>query len=222
MTATAVTRRARTAAARARPRERLGADYTQEGARSSRPPLPPRRDRGAGGLRRGRHRRRGCRLGSDRGRWQRHAERRAGGVAPERRPERQHRPEAGTDRGHPPRRRGRELWPPARTAALARAGTGRISPPCGRSSTRPICASSTSSAPSAIRAARPSRRSASGFDALPIGADPKHRALLAQFRFRFEQLLHAGSLIEPKSAARLGDFGEDGCAPVRAAAPGGS
>jgi poly-gamma-glutamate synthesis protein (capsule biosynthesis protein) len=60
-----------------------------------------------------------------------------------------------------------------------------------------------------------------GFDALPIGADPKHRALLAQFRFRFEQLLHAGSLIEPKSAARLGDFGEDGCAPLLAAAPDG-
>ena len=60
-----------------------------------------------------------------------------------------------------------------------------------------------------------------GFDPLPIGADPRHRPLLDQFRFRFEQLLHSGSLIDPASAVSLGDFGEDGCAPLRGATTSG-
>lgn len=55
-----------------------------------------------------------------------------------------------------------------------------------------------------------------GFDPVPLAADPKRSAYEPMFRAQFERLLRAGALIEPDAAAELGQFGEDGCAPIQA------
>ncbi|MEM9692120.1 MAG: CapA family protein [Myxococcota bacterium] len=58
-----------------------------------------------------------------------------------------------------------------------------------------------------------------GLDPVPLGRDPQREVHERMFRFRYEQLLHTGSLVEPDQAVRLGAFDADGCAPVIAREP---
>ncbi len=59
----------------------------------------------------------------------------------------------------------------------------------------------------------------SGFDQIPLAADPNRSAQEAHFRVKLERLLRIGALVDPDQAASLGAFGADGCAPVTPAAP---
>jgi poly-gamma-glutamate synthesis protein (capsule biosynthesis protein) len=54
-----------------------------------------------------------------------------------------------------------------------------------------------------------------GHDLVPLGSDPKRSVYETVFRTKFEQLLRHGAIVEPDTAAELGAFGEDGCAPLR-------
>ena len=53
-----------------------------------------------------------------------------------------------------------------------------------------------------------------GFEPLLLGDDERKDFYLQSFRFTFDRLQREGALIDPVTAATMGDFGEDGCAPV--------
>jgi hypothetical protein len=55
-----------------------------------------------------------------------------------------------------------------------------------------------------------------GLDAIALGVDPNRGSVEPFFRARYEQLLGAGDAVDPGSSVRLGPFGADGCAPLRA------
>lgn len=54
-----------------------------------------------------------------------------------------------------------------------------------------------------------------GLRPVPLADDPNRRRHEAFFRFRFERLLRVAELVDPGSEATLGEFGDDGCAPLR-------
>jgi hypothetical protein len=54
-----------------------------------------------------------------------------------------------------------------------------------------------------------------GFEPVPLAGDPHRSAHQARFRAAFERLLRIGAKVDPDQAATLGEFGDDGCAPVR-------
>lgn len=57
-----------------------------------------------------------------------------------------------------------------------------------------------------------------GLDPVPLAKDPDRRRIEGHFRAQLERLLRAGSIVEPATAATLGEFGADGCASLEPAA----
>ncbi|MEQ9321416.1 MAG: CapA family protein [Polyangiaceae bacterium] len=57
-----------------------------------------------------------------------------------------------------------------------------------------------------------------GFDPLLLSDDERKDFYQQSFRFTFDRLQRQGAVIDPATAATMGDFAEDGCAPVT---PGG-
>ncbi|MEZ4445708.1 MAG: CapA family protein [Polyangiaceae bacterium] len=53
-----------------------------------------------------------------------------------------------------------------------------------------------------------------GLDTIALGRDPQRAHYEQTFRFTFDRLQRAGALVDPASAAVLGPFDEEGCAPI--------
>jgi len=55
-----------------------------------------------------------------------------------------------------------------------------------------------------------------GFEPLLLADDERSDFYLSSFRFTFDRLLRQGAAVDAATAATMGDFGDDGCAPVSA------
>ena len=55
-----------------------------------------------------------------------------------------------------------------------------------------------------------------GFAPILLSDDPRRTMYERHFRFHMDRLQHQGSLVAPDSAATMGDFAADGCAPIKA------